>query len=361
MGSKTSTAKKKEAETQAKSTNKKAKEAQVKKTTAAEKKSAAKKASTAAKKTSSTKTTDAKKTTAAKKAPAKKASTKKEPAEKTSAKQTRTSVKQAKTEVKQEEKNTQQVKQNAQVKQSAQTEANDQFEENIQPEASVQLEASAEALIEDALEEEEETTAEVAAKALAEVEASANAAKQDTRTFPELAEALAGSSRRARQNAARKFASQAAKEPNSVLPFAHDLIDALNRPEAQTRWECLDALSSLVEVDAHVCEEALQGAETSLFDEESGPVRLAAMRFLCKLGESSAERANKTWPLIDEGIQCYHGDMEFPDMLVAVTDFAQSKLPDEVKEQLANRVRFDAENGKGALKRKCAVILEYVS
>ena len=32
------------------------------------------------------------------------------------------------------------------------------------------------------------------------------------------------------------------------------------------------------------------------------------------------------WPLIDEGIQCYHGDLEFNEMLTAITDFSKGKL-----------------------------------
>ena len=115
------------------------------------------------------------------------------------------------------------------------------------------------------------------------------------------------------------------------MPYGTELVDALNRPEAQTRWECLDVLTGLVEFDSRVCDKAVPGAETALFDEESGPVRLAAMRFLCRLGATTENRSERVWPLIDEGIQCYHGDMEFQDMLVAVVDFSAGSLSSRVK------------------------------
>ena len=70
-------------------------------------------------------------------------------------------------------------------------------------------------------------------------------------------------------------------------------------------------------------------------------MRLAAMRFLCKLGATTEKRSEKVWPLIDEGIQCYHGDLEFQDMLLAVIDFSQGKLDGSVKSALADRMRFD--------------------
>ena len=85
------------------------------------------------------------------------------------------------------------------------------------------------------------------------------------------------------------------------------------------------------------------------------------MRFLCKIGATSKARSDKTWPFIDEGIQCYHGDLEFSDMLIAVAEYAKGNLSDSVKQQLADRMRFDAENSRGALKRRAIAIIESVS
>lgn len=175
--------------------------------------------------------------------------------------------------------------------------------------------------------------------------------------FVELTETLSGASRRARQNAAAALALIARDHPDLLLPYGSEIVDALNRPEARTRWECLDILTGLVDLDSRTCDKAVPGAEASLFDEESGPVRLAAMRFLCKLGATTENRSERVWPLIDEGIQCYHGDLEFQDMLIAVGDFSAGKLAASVKEELAARMKFDADNGKGALKRRAAQIV----
>lgn len=190
--------------------------------------------------------------------------------------------------------------------------------------------------------------------------AAAHEAAADKDKLEKLFENLEGSSRRTRQLSASVLAVIARENPELVADRANAFVDALNRPEAQTRWECLDALTELVAVDSRACDKAIPGAETALFDEESGPTRLAAMRFLCRLGSTTENRSEKVWPLIDEAIQCYHGDFEFQDMLVAVTGFSEGKLADAVKEALAGRMAFDASNGKGVLKRRAAQILENV-
>ena len=48
-------------------------------------------------------------------------------------------------------------------------------------------------------------------------------------------------------------------------------------------------------------------------------------------------------------------------MLTAVTEFSLGKLSDSVREALAARMKFDAESGKGALKKRAAVIVENVT
>lgn len=189
-----------------------------------------------------------------------------------------------------------------------------------------------------------------------DVKSSASEAIQDSAKLNEYIEALAGASRRNRQNAAAVIAQVAKEDVNLIAPFGNEIVDALNRPEAQTRWEVLDALCELVAVDSRTCDKAILGAETALFDEDSGPLRLSAMRFLCALGATTENRSEKVWPMIDEGFQCYHGDLEFQDMLIAVIDFSAGKLAPNVKEELAARMKFDAENGKGMLKKRAAQI-----
>lgn len=190
---------------------------------------------------------------------------------------------------------------------------------------------------------------------------SASEARKDKAKFEELLQNLEGSSRRLRQTSASILAQIAREEPELLLDHVNALIDGLNRPEAQTRWECLDALSELVVLDSRVCDKALSGAENALFDEDSGPARLAAVRFLCRLGATTENRSEKVWPLLNEAIQCYHGDFEFQEMLGAVTTFSSGKLSAHVKEELKKRMSFDAENAKGALKRRATQIVENLS
>lgn len=180
----------------------------------------------------------------------------------------------------------------------------------------------------------------------------------DPAALSELVEALSDGSRRGRQQAAKIIAGVAAADPDALASHITALVDALERPEAQTRWECLDALAQLIPLDGRACEKAIPGAETALFDEDSGPLRLAAMRFLCRLGATTEKRSEKVWSLIDEGIQCWHGDLEFQDMLIAVIDFSQGKLAPEVRTALADRMRFDATNGRGMLKKRASQIVE---
>lgn len=173
-------------------------------------------------------------------------------------------------------------------------------------------------------------------------------------------EGLSGKSRRSRQQAAHILELVSQDDPSKLVSYCDELLDALNRPEAQTRWEVLDVLTSIIPLESRTCEKAVVGAETALFDEDSGQVRLAAMKFLCALGSTTEARSEKVWPLIDEAIQCYHGDLEFQDMLNAVIEFSAGKISPAVKESLASRMRFDSESGKGGLKKKAQQIMANV-
>lgn len=191
-----------------------------------------------------------------------------------------------------------------------------------------------------------------------EIEEQAQQALEDPKALAALMEGLQTSSRRERQNAATALAAVAKAKPELLADHANDFVDALNRPEAQTRWESLDVLSCLVELESRTCDKAIPGAETALFDEDNGFVRLAALRFLAKLGATTENRSEKVWPLLDEAIQCYHGDYEFPDMLNAINEFAGGKLSENVRAELIDRMTFDATNGKGSLKRRAQQIID---
>ena len=173
-----------------------------------------------------------------------------------------------------------------------------------------------------------------------------------------LVEELAGSSRRRRQEVAHTLATVAHADANMVTPFVGSLMDALERPEAQTRWEVLDALTALVDEHAEEVAPAFEAAETALFDEDSAPVRLAGFVFLCRFGATSEERSDQVWPLLDEAIQCYHGDPEYRDMLVALLAFVQGAASAATKAALAERLKFDAENGASYVKSFSAQIIQ---
>jgi hypothetical protein len=185
----------------------------------------------------------------------------------------------------------------------------------------------------------------------------ATRALTDPALLQEIIDALAGEERRARQAAASVVSRVAEQDATLLKPYAGELADALHRPESQTRWEVLDTFEKLVSVDARLVDKALGGAETALHDEESGVVRLAAFRLLCSYAATTAHRSDRVWPLIDEAIRCYHGDAEFPAMLTSLIAMVTGGASDEVKWAAADRMAFDAENGKGLLKRRSSSIV----
>lgn len=166
----------------------------------------------------------------------------------------------------------------------------------------------------------------------------------------ELVAKLEGTNRRLRQDASHKLAEMARQDVNLVVGIVDVFIDALALPEAQTRWECLDALSEIAVVDPEAVLDAFAGAEDSLFDDGSASVRLAAFRFLTRYGAIASECSSEAWPLISEAVQCYHGDPEYREMLLCLKEFAQGDIADDVKELLADRMTFDAKNGRGFIR-----------
>jgi len=180
----------------------------------------------------------------------------------------------------------------------------------------------------------------------------------DEKSLELLVSQLGGPRRRSRQEASKIVAAIAKASPDAVLPYVDDLVDALERPEAQTRWQVLEALTSLAGVDADATEGALEGAESSLFDEDSAIVRLAAFKFLAAVGSHSARLSDAVWPLLAEAVQCYHGDPEYHDMLVALGEFAHGDISQKVRDALVERVSFDAKNGRDYVKRLSQEIID---
>lgn len=154
----------------------------------------------------------------------------------------------------------------------------------------------------------------------------------------ELFKLMAGSSCLKRKNAAKELAVRVKHEPASYVKYIPELIDALARPEAQTRWECLNALTSLCSLDSKKCKAAIDGAEDALFDEKTSLVRVAAIRFLCRYGAQNTANSKEVWELIKEALNLFHGEIEFDEMLKFVVFFAKGKLSSIVEKELKSIV-----------------------
>ena len=174
-------------------------------------------------------------------------------------------------------------------------------------------------------------------------------------------EDLYDASRTKRQRASEIVSAVAHANMDILIPHIPDLTDALNRPEAKTRWGVLDALNLMVSTESRQCDKALVGAESSLFDEKNGPVRLAAFRFLCSLGATTPARSEKIWPLLSDAISCYHGDFEYTEMLAIFSVFADGKIAESVKADIVKTLSFDAENAKGSIGKRTKAIVEKLS
>ena len=211
----------------------------------------------------------------------------------------------------------------------------------------------------------EESSKEKASKG--ESSASVNPTKKDSKSkgltaaqkkeIESFIESLSNPSRRRRQEAAHEIAEIAQTAPEAFEGRVEDLIDALYRPEAQTRWEILAALASLSESYGNEVIKAFDGAEASLFDDTSSTVRLAAFLFLTRYGATSQKHSDQAWPLLNEAIQCYHGDAEYYDMLVGTLNFAKGAVSKETKAALKERFAFDAENATGYIQKFSAEIV----
>ncbi|MDR3136023.1 MAG: hypothetical protein LBU07_01090 [Coriobacteriales bacterium] len=185
----------------------------------------------------------------------------------------------------------------------------------------------------------------------------ADQALADADILAALVENLSAAQRRIRQFSATAIKEISVKSPETLLTHVGAIADGLHRPEAQTRWECLETLALLAKLDPTPLADAVEGAEVSLFDEESGFARLAALKFLCTYGALDSGRATQVWPLIREGIQCYHGDPEFEDMLVCVESFAAGNVGGSVRQLVCQCLQFDADNSKGAIGRRASSIV----
>lgn len=53
---------------------------------------------------------------------------------------------------------------------------------------------------------------------------------------------------------------------------------------------------------------------------------------------------------MDEAVQCYHGDAEYRDMLVALLDMAKGTISAKTAQELKERISFDVKSGSGYIR-----------
>ena len=164
-----------------------------------------------------------------------------------------------------------------------------------------------------------------------------------------LLEALSMESRLRRQEAARRLSLFAEHRKDDLKKSVDVLVDAMDRPEEQTRWQILNTLMVVGADDPELVSGAFEAAENALFEEgaRASFSRLAAFRYFVMLGKSSPERSDEVWPLLDEAAQVYHGLPEYREMLVALADFAGGSISESSRKAVADRVRFDAQGRTG--------------
>lgn len=171
-------------------------------------------------------------------------------------------------------------------------------------------------------------------------------------------ECLQSPRRRTRQDAAREIGRYAQEHPEWLVPFSKEFEQALTCKESQTRWEMLRALATIAYVDDSVLTDVVHTAESSLFDDESVAVRLAACRYLTVYGAQSEKNSNQVVALVGEFMQCYHGDPEYRDILSYVLHFAQGSISQDAAQVISEHVSFDACHSHGYIRKFSADIIE---
>lgn len=168
----------------------------------------------------------------------------------------------------------------------------------------------------------------------------------------ELVAVLAEDDKRARAAAAAILHEVACADAAKLLKYSSQLVDALSRPEAPTRWEVLGALEVIAATEPEKVEPAVGPATDALHDSESSVVREAAFRMLAAYGATSAKRAQAMWPLLDEALRAYHGDPEYPGMLSGLVVMVEGAAPIGVRREAAALVDHDTTHPKQLISRR---------
>jgi hypothetical protein len=183
----------------------------------------------------------------------------------------------------------------------------------------------------------------------------------ETMDIEALIETIGNGSRRQRQVAAESLNKAASDDVSTLVPYAKDIIAALDVPEGKTRWNLIEVLTKMIPCGVKQIDKAIPDIENSIYDDENGMARLTAFVFMCTYGAESRAHSKKVWPIIKESFQVCHGDPEFNDMLNSLASFASGKIGQTVKVELKDLLKFDAEANKGVVAKKAAKIIESLS
>jgi hypothetical protein len=191
------------------------------------------------------------------------------------------------------------------------------------------------------------------------LEETLDSALRRVKTRRELIDALGSETRALREYASNVLLIVAQQEPALLLDFGADIADALNRPESLTRYNTIETIGLLAQLQPKLVTSTFEALEDCLYDEDSGTVRLYAFRVLAAYGATGTARASKVWPSLSTALRCYHGDAEFIPMLNELIAMLGGKVDQNVKDSATRLFAFDADNAKGTLQRKAQTVTTF--
>lgn len=198
---------------------------------------------------------------------------------------------------------------------------------------------------------------------------------EETLEFTSMQQAIEGLSdaqRRVRQSASQYVLRQVRMNSEVVSEFLPEIVDALYRPETQTRKNMLEVLTVFIknkilvqtEVDSSTLKllsEACDPAEEALFDELSPQVRLTAFRFFVQLCLLNDRMLEECWGVIRDALSCSYGESTYYDMLKALIPLCKRTLPAHVQEHIIDIVSYDAQGVRGKESLLSAQIMSLLS
>ncbi|MCL2403401.1 MAG: hypothetical protein FWC86_04135, partial [Coriobacteriia bacterium] len=191
------------------------------------------------------------------------------------------------------------------------------------------------------------------------IEETVQTASECAKTRKELAESLGHQSRAMREYTAQVLTELMRADVALLQDHADDIVDALNRPESLTRYSMIEIIGELANLDSKIVTDAYEPLQDSLYDEDSGTVRLYAFRVLARYGATGPARSVKVWPDLSMALRSFHGDPEFMAMMNELIAMLAGRADTAVKESAVELFAFDAEHARGDLRKKAETIATF--